>query len=68
MKNLIIASLFFVSGLSFADGHTDSEKDVLDALSAYLMQEMIKTGRKLSNMRARVVLIIRTQMEVFTNP
>ena len=35
MKNLMIASLFFVAGLSFADGHTDSEKDVLDALSAY---------------------------------
>ena len=29
MKNLMIASLFFVAGLSFADGHTDSEKDVL---------------------------------------
>lgn len=35
MKNLMIASLLFVAGLSFADGHTDSEKDVLEALSAY---------------------------------
>ena len=31
----MVVSLFFVAGLSFADGHTDSEKDVLEALSAY---------------------------------
>ena len=30
MKNLMIANLFFVASLSFADGHTDSEKDVLE--------------------------------------
>ena len=67
MKNLMIVSLFFVAGLSLQMDIQILKKMYLRHFQHISMQEMIKTGKKLLNMRVRVALIIRTQTEVFTN-
>ena len=47
-KYLLSVLLVFSTGLVFADGHSEDEKEVLAALiSEYWMQEQIKIGPQL---------------------